>query len=246
VAAQEVLRLRTEEEAEEDAPRIGQDHHEGEQRAHGTTDRERAEVPPIDLRLLAGKSPKPQVGLRCRRRSKPSYQTAEVALAAHKAARTAHLAQPTRRQPRMAPQRLHDERHEDIELRRARLSRPWNTAALQHAGDRTVMDAKLVRDRARRPLLGVEQAHDLRLDVGLDHHDCLRRAGSRDRPARAAPADEIKAQAGAGPACPTTEVASRCLHHEAAGRISPDTVSRMRSLLVMKFRRAFSEKRRFR
>ncbi len=54
MAAQEVLHMSAEIEAQEDLARPGQHGHKAHQRPPGTTDLQMAEVTPIDLHLLAG------------------------------------------------------------------------------------------------------------------------------------------------------------------------------------------------
>jgi len=52
VAAQEAVHASVEEKAQEDVPRIAQDHHEGHERAPGPAHLQVTEVCPVDLRLF--------------------------------------------------------------------------------------------------------------------------------------------------------------------------------------------------
>ena len=90
MAAQEALHARIEEEAQEDLARVAQHHDEGHQRTARAADREMTEVPPVDLRLLAGQGAQTQIGLRRRARPVTSDEVAEVAGAAAVAALAHH------------------------------------------------------------------------------------------------------------------------------------------------------------
>ncbi len=63
MAAQEVVRPGVEVEAQKEAARVAEHHHEGHQRALRTPDPHLAEVDPVDLGLLAGQSLEAQTGL---------------------------------------------------------------------------------------------------------------------------------------------------------------------------------------
>ena len=63
VAAQEVLHPGIEEEAQEDLPRVAQHHDERHQRTPCAADLQMTEVPPVDLRLLAGQAAQTQIRL---------------------------------------------------------------------------------------------------------------------------------------------------------------------------------------
>jgi hypothetical protein len=60
---QEVLHVRAQEEAQEDASGPGQDHHKGHQGSAGLPDLDVAEVSPVALPLFTGQGAQAQVGL---------------------------------------------------------------------------------------------------------------------------------------------------------------------------------------
>ena len=91
VTTQEVAHLRVQVEAQEDASREAENHHEAHQRALRATDLHLAEVGPVDLGLLAGKGLQPQIGLGRRLRPHEGDHVAEVAWTPLVAALAHHL-----------------------------------------------------------------------------------------------------------------------------------------------------------
>ena len=171
MATQEVAHRGVEVEAQEDASREAQNHHEAHQRALRATELHFAEVSPIDLGLLAGKGLETQIGLGHRLRPLGGDHVAEVALAPLVAALARHLVEPAGGQLRIVSQCLADEGHEGIELRApVPPHMPRHPVVGQNAADRDVMDAELVCDRADLPLLGVMEAQDLRARLLVDGH----------------------------------------------------------------------------
>ena len=106
VAAQEALHAGIEEEAQEDPARIAQHHDERHQRAAGAADAEMAEMPPVDLRLLAGQAAQAQIGLGRRPRPMAGDEVAEVIGPAAVAALAHHGEQAAGGQRRELLQRL--------------------------------------------------------------------------------------------------------------------------------------------
>ena len=171
MAAQEVVHRRVQVEAQEDAARVAEHHHEAHQPALGAADPDRAEVGPVDLGLLAGKRPEPHIGLGRGLRPHRGDHLAEVALApALVAAPAHHLVEPAGRQLRIVLQGLLDERDEGIDLRTPPPPRRRRPGVLDHPPDGAVMDAELARDRADLPLLGVIQPQDLRARLLVQGH----------------------------------------------------------------------------
>ena len=171
MAAQEVLHPGVEVEAQEDAPRMAEHHHEAHQQTLRAADLHRAEVRPVDLALLAGKGVEAQIGLRHRPGTLGRDQIAEVALASPVAALAGHLVEPAGGQPGPGRQGLADEGQEGVELRGLASPQLQRHPGLgDDAVDRVVMDAELARDRADLPLLGKEQAQDLGPGLLVDGH----------------------------------------------------------------------------
>ena len=78
VAAQEVLHVRAQEEAQKDASGPGQDHHKGHEWSLGLALLDVTKVPPVTLALFAGQGAQAQVGLGWRAWSVPGDEMAEV------------------------------------------------------------------------------------------------------------------------------------------------------------------------
>jgi hypothetical protein len=166
MAAQEAGHGGAEIEAQEDLARPAQHHDEGEKGPTGLTDRHLAEVPPIDLPLLARQRPQAQEGLGRRAGTVTGDDRAEVVRGAGIASRLDHRMEPTGTQPRVLPKRLDDEGDVGIDHRRPRRDEPVLQSGLcEHAPDGGVMMTELGGDRAGLPLLGVMQAEDLRLAI---------------------------------------------------------------------------------
>ena len=164
VAAQEVLHARVQEEAQEDAPRPRQHHHEGHQRAARTADGEVAEVPPIDLALLTRQRAQTQVRLGARARSMARDQVAEVIGTARVAAFPDHAIQAGGGQPRKLGEGLADEGQIGVDRRRTlHRPEPGQPGLGQHARNGVPMQGQLGGDGADAPALGVVVAQDLRL-----------------------------------------------------------------------------------
>ena len=171
MATQEVVHACVEVEAQEDAPRVTENHHEAHQRALRAPDLHLAEVSPIDLSLLAGKGLQPQIGLGHRLRPLAGDDAAEVALAPLVAALTHHLVEPAGGQLGIDRQCLADHGQEGIDLRApAPPVLPRLACVREHPVDSVVMNAELTRDRADPPLLGVIEAQDLRARLLVDAH----------------------------------------------------------------------------
>ena len=185
VAAEKRRHRRAREEAQEDLPREAQHHHEGDERPRRRAHGELAEVRPIDLGLLAGQRAQPQERLRRRPRPMARDDGAEVVGAARVAARLDHHVQAAGAEARVLGERLDDEGNEGIGDRSARLHRGDRAGLREHAPHGAVVMAELGADGANGPLLGVEEAEDLRLAIGPDHgaprRRCARKSPSPDR-----------------------------------------------------------------
>ena len=178
MAAQEVAHRSVEVEAQEDAPREAENHHEAHQRALRAAYLHLAEVSPIHLGLLAGKRLQAQIGLGHRLGPERSDQMTEVVGTARIAAFAHHLVETAGRQRRPGRQRLDDERHIGIDHRRPRRDRAPRLARVgERPLDGVAMHAELPRDRADLPLLDVIEAQDLRAGLLVDSHPYPSRAG---------------------------------------------------------------------
>ncbi len=167
---QEVGHLRVQVKAQEEAPRVREHHHEGHQWAHRAPDRDRAERTPVGLTLFSGQGAQAQIRLRDRPWPKRGYQRAEVIRRPGIAARLDHAVQARGAKAWVLRERVDDERTVRIDHRGAHdLGRHLDPGVAQCATHRGVMHAQLAGDRADRPVLGVVQAHDLRLDAARDH-----------------------------------------------------------------------------
>ncbi len=78
MAAQEILHVGAEVEAQEDLPRVGEDGNESHQRPAGLADFKMAKVSPIHLHLFTRQGTQPQEGFALGARSMASNQVAEV------------------------------------------------------------------------------------------------------------------------------------------------------------------------
>ena len=171
MTAQEVVHPGIEEEAQEDAARVAQHHHEAHQRALRAPDPHLAEVGPVDLGLLAGERLEAQIGLGHEPRALRRDHVPEVALAPPVAALDRHPVEPAGGQPGPGRQGLADEGPERIDHRGPALLRTHRRPAGRHrALDRAVMDAELARDRADPPLLGKIEPQDLGPGLLVDRH----------------------------------------------------------------------------
>ncbi len=180
MAMQEVAHGRTEVEAQEDAPRVAEHHHEAHQRALRAPDPDLAEVSPIDLGLLAGKGLQAQIGLGHGLGPEGGDHMTEVVGAARIAAFAHHLIETAGRQRRPGRQRLDDERHVGIDHRRPRRDCvPGLARIAERPLDGVAMHAELACDRADLPLLDVVEPQDLRAGLLVDSHPHSSRAGCR-------------------------------------------------------------------
>src|SRR5690606_32900628 len=115
-----------------------------------------AEVPPVDLALLAGKGLEAEVGFGLRSRPHRRQVAPDLDGRARVAAGAHHLVDPRRSQPRVLLEDLLDELLVRVQHRRA--NRPRRRAAesigLDRPRDGLVMDAELAGDGANLPVLG--------------------------------------------------------------------------------------------
>lgn len=119
MTAQEVLHVRAEAEAHEEAARPGQHGDKAHQRAARTADLKVPEVRPVNLHLFARQGAQAQVGLGRGTRPVPRDEVAEVIGAARIAARLDHAVQAAGRQARKLRERLQDEGQIGVDRRGA-------------------------------------------------------------------------------------------------------------------------------
>jgi hypothetical protein len=166
VATQEVGHARIEEEAQEEPTREAQHHHEGHQGAFGLAKAERAEMPPVNLRLLARQGLQAQVSLRLWAGPVVGDEVAEVILSTAVTTLAHHGVEPAGGQCRVLLQGLEDERHIGVNQRRAMRPRGLGQTGLsEHPVDRAVVHAQLAGNGADLPLLHMEVAQDLRFQL---------------------------------------------------------------------------------
>ena len=178
----QVLHARIQAEAQEDVAREAWRRDESHQWALGATDDDVAEMPPIDLRLIAGQRAQAKIGLGRLARAQAGDDVAEVAGAAAVAALLRHAVQTAGGQRRELSQRIAKERQIGIDLR-ASLRRPRTRHARlpEHPLDRLMVKAQLLGDRPDAPLLNVMKAQDLRFKLSRNRHAEALLAGSKDR-----------------------------------------------------------------
>ena len=118
MAAQEVVHALIEIEAQEDLPAEAQHHDEGHQRALGAPDLHVAEVPPVDLALLARQRLQAQIGLGRAARSQLRDMGAELTGATGITACLCHPEQACGTERRVLRQCLDDQRVVGVDNRR--------------------------------------------------------------------------------------------------------------------------------
>ena len=170
MAAQEIVHALIQIEAQKKLAAEAQHHDEGHQRAFGATDREIAEVTPVDLTLFTWQRLQAQVGLGWPTRSQLRDMGAKLTGAAGVAARLGHTEQARGTQGRVLRQRLEDQRVKGVDDRR-----PPGALGLRQAGlrqdpvDGRVMDPQLPGDGIHTPLLDEVIAQDLGFEGFVDH-----------------------------------------------------------------------------
>ena len=136
MATQEVLHVRAQEEAQEDAPGPGQDHHKGHQWALGLADLDVAKVTPVALALFTGQGAQAQVGLCCGARTVSGDNVTKVIRATTIATLHHHGVEPTGGEVWKLLEGLFDKRQVGSYCRRARcLHDRSNTGLGEHAHD---------------------------------------------------------------------------------------------------------------
>lgn len=123
VATEEEGHRRARDEAQEDAARVAEHHHERPEGALSAPDLQLSEVRPVDLRLLAGQRAQPLERLGRLAGAEPADDTAEVIGTARIAAVLDHREQPAGSQPRILLQLRDQERHEGVDDGRPRRNR---------------------------------------------------------------------------------------------------------------------------
>ncbi len=132
---------------------------------------QRADVRPVDLRLLAGQRFDAQEHLVARRRPRFADIAAQRPNAALVAALDEHVLDARRDQPRIARERLVDEGN--VRLENARVgprAATLGAEAAQHADDDIEVHPELRGDRAALPMLREVQPTDLRSHRLADGH----------------------------------------------------------------------------
>lgn len=173
MAIEEAVGARVEVEAHEDPAAEGQHHHEGHQRATGSTDRCMTEVRPVDLGLFAHERAKPQVSLGLAPRTKLSDPRPEVALASLIAAGNDHAVQARGGEPRVLLERLQHERDPRVDLGGSLGSLDLRQTRLaEHPVHRRVVHAQLGCNRVDPPPVDEVAPQDLALQIPDDGHRC--------------------------------------------------------------------------
>lgn len=163
VAAQKVLHVCAQEEAQEDASGPGQDHHKGHQGSARLPDLDVAEVAPVALPLLTGQGAQAQVGLCRGAGTVPGDDMAEVVGTSLVATLAGHGVQSAGGEVGELLQGLLNKGQVGGHARGALCGHDGGGAGLgKYAHDGLAVHAKLGRDRAHRPALGVVVAQDLR------------------------------------------------------------------------------------
>jgi len=161
VAAQEALERLVQGKAGVDGARPGQHEHEARQHPPAAADRERAEVPPVDLPLLAGQGLQTQVGFRARGRPDRADPAPHLDGGAGETALTDHDVETRGAQAQVLLQRGDQEGLIGIERGRANL-RAGADEALDGVADGVVMNTERGGDRADAPVFRVVEPADLR------------------------------------------------------------------------------------
>ena len=163
MATQEAVHAGVQAEAQEDAARVAQHHHEGHQGPLGAAHHEMAEVTPVHLRLLARQCAQAQVGLGCRARAVAGHEVAEVVGPAGVAAFPHHGVQTAGGQRGELGQGLADEGQIGVDLAGPQRGIGAHHAGLgDHALHRVAVQVQLAGDGADAPAFGLVQAQDLR------------------------------------------------------------------------------------
>jgi len=157
-------------ETQEYLARIRQHHHEAEEPPLRPSDADLPEEPPVNLGLLAGQRAQAQIGFGSRPRTIARYDRPEVVTLAGVAPCLDHLEKSTGPQARILLERLLEEGDVRVSYRRTERHTPGGEPGLgEHPSDGAVVVAELGCDGTDAPLLGVEQAQDLRFSVTPDH-----------------------------------------------------------------------------
>ena len=163
VATQEAVHAGVQAEAQEDAARVAQHHHEGHQGPLGAAHHDVAEVAPVHLRLLARQRAQAQVGLGGRARAVAGHEVAEVVGPTAVAALSHHGVQAAGGQRGELGQRVADEGQVEVDLAGPQWLLGAHHAGLgDHALHGVAVQVQLAGDGADAPAFGLVQAQDLR------------------------------------------------------------------------------------
>ena len=139
-----------------------------------------AEVPPVDLRLLAGQAAQAQIGLGRPPRPVTGDEVAEVVGSATVAALAYHGEQAAGGERGEPLQGLQHEGQVGLDLRAApRRTGSGQTGLGQHPHHGGMVHVQLAGDGADAPFLDMVIAQDLRLQLRRDGHDLLLGDGRR-------------------------------------------------------------------
>ena len=171
MTAQEVLHARIEKEAQKNLARVAQDHDESHQRTARAADGEMAEMPPINLGLLARQGAQAQVSLRRGARPMACNEVAEVIGTSAVTTLAHHRIEPAGGEGWKRLQGLADERQIGIDPRRTRLLPGAGQSGLgENPRHRAMVHMQLPGDGSGPPLLDMVIAQDLRLKVRGNGH----------------------------------------------------------------------------
>ena len=188
VAMHEALEPLIEREAGVHRARPAEHQHEAAQGATRLADLHTAEARPVDLALLAGQRVEREKRFGAPLRAHAPDVAAHLHDAAHIAPRSQHLVQARRPQPRVLVERPLDEVLVRVEQRWPRSATAHETVGIDDPSHRVVMHTELAGDRPDLPVLGEEEAAELRLELLADHaastSSSRRRSEKPPRPSR--------------------------------------------------------------
>ena len=178
MAAQEILHVGAEVEAQKYLARPRQHGDEPHQGPVGATYLQVTEVTPVDLHLFTGQGAQTQIRFRLRARPVMGDQVAKVIRASGVASILDHVVQAAGAQARELRQGLQDKRQVGIDC-----TGPANGAQVRQAGlcqdtgNAIAMHLQLGGNGANGPAFGVMVAQDLRFSFGGKGHACSCRGG---------------------------------------------------------------------
>ncbi len=188
VTPQEALHRLVEREEDVEGTRPAEHHDEGGERALCTAYLDVPEVTPIDLCLLAGKGPEPEVGFGRRAGTQASHEPPCLLDGAPIAPGNDHLVDARGAKPGVVLERGADELGVGVEGAGAHDRAVVEACRLEGGAHRVGVKRELARNRADAPVLGVEEAADLGALGFVDHEPP---PSPRAGPSSEARADEV-------------------------------------------------------